>query len=252
MPLRDGPVTAAPLPPAERRTTARTRREASAGVVVGHLRVSTQEQADSGLGLAAQRAAIEAAATARGWEVLWCIDEGVSGSVAPEDRTGMREALALLASGEASALAVSKLDRCSRDTHDFTGLLKRSGREGWGFVALDLGVDTSLPVGRLVAEMMIAVAQWERTVIAQRTRDALAMKKAAGIRLGAPIRTDAAVRQRIRELRVAGLTLAAIAETLNREGTTTATGCAWTGHNVRRVVNSLRLDDAALLAQEAS
>ncbi len=241
-----------PLPPAERRTTARTRREAATGVVVGYLRVSTQEQADSGLGLAAQRTAISAIATARGWSVLWCIDEGVSGSVAPEDRPGMREALALLASGEAAALVVSKLDRCSRDTHDFTGLLKRSTREGWAFSALDLGVDTTTPVGRMVAEIMIAVAQWERSVIRQRTRDALAVKKAAGVRLGAPIRTDAAVRQRIRDLRHDGLTLAEIADSLNAEGTTTATGCAFTWHNVRRILGSLRLDDAALLASEAS
>lgn len=237
-----------PLPPVERRRTARVRREEAAGQVVGYLRVSTQEQAESGLGLEAQRTAIQAAATARGWAVTWCTDEGVSGSVAPADRPGMREALALLDSGEAGALVVAKLDRCSRDSHDFTGLLKKAGREEWAFVALDLGVDTSTPVGRLVAEMMVAVAQWERTVIAQRTKDALAAKKAAGARLGRPVATSPEIRQRIRDLRHGGLSLQAIADILNAEGIETVRGCAWTWHNVRRTVESLRLDDAARAA----
>jgi DNA invertase Pin-like site-specific DNA recombinase len=244
-----GQVSPVPLPPPERRRTVRTQRADAAGQVVGYLRVSTQEQANSGLGLDAQRTAIEAAATARGWVIAaWLVDEGVSGSVAPADRPAMREALTLLDSGEAGALVVAKLDRCSRDTHDFTGLLRKAKGEGWAFVALDLGVDTSTPVGRMVAEIMVAVGQWERDVIRQRTKDALAAKKAAGARLGRPIQTDSAVRQRIRDLRHSGLSLQAIADTLNAEGIQTVTGCAWTWHNVRRTVESLRLDDAARVA----
>lgn len=80
--------------------------------VVGYLRVSTFEQADSGLGVAAQRATLQAEATRRGWTVQWIEDCGYSASNL--NRPGIGKALHLLASGKADALAVAKLDRLSR------------------------------------------------------------------------------------------------------------------------------------------
>jgi DNA invertase Pin-like site-specific DNA recombinase len=98
---------------------------------VGYLRCSTDEQAESGLGLEAQRAAVEAACAAKGWTVTeWAVDEGVSGSVAPADRPGMAEALRLLDSREAGALVAAKVDRIARDLHDLTGLLRRADDDG--------------------------------------------------------------------------------------------------------------------------
>ncbi len=156
-------------------------------IVVGYVRVSTHEQAASGLGLDAQRAAITLAATARGWQVVWIEDAGYSAKSLR--RPGVTRALRMLAKGEAQAIVVAKLDRLSRSVQDFAATMDTARRQGWALVALDLGVDTTTPAGELVANVMAAVAQWERRVIGQRTADALAAKKAQGVRLGGPITT---------------------------------------------------------------
>ncbi len=229
-------------------------REAVAECVVGYLRVSTDEQAASGAGLEAQRATIAAAAVARGWTVAaWCLDEGVSGSVAPEDRPAFREALGLLGACEAGALVAAKVDRLARDLHDLTGLLRRADREGWAVVALDLGVDTSTPVGRLVAGIMGGVAEWERSVIRQRTADALRARKAAGKRLGRASALPPEVLARVLAEREAGASLRAVAAGLNADGIPNATGsdAGWTPPTVARAERTAVLDREARERREA-
>ena len=110
--------------------------------VVGYVRVSTDEQADSGAGLAAQRSAITAACELRGWELIG-IDQDAGVSAATLARRGITEALADVESDEASVLVVAKLDRLSRSLLDFAALMERSRRQGRALVALDLGVDTT-------------------------------------------------------------------------------------------------------------
>lgn len=240
-----------PVKPATTRTSKASvaaRRAEARSKVVGYLRVSTDEQAASGLGLDAQRAAIESTCSAKGWAVVeWCVDEGVSGKLSPSARPAMSRALALLDGYEAGGLVVAKLDRCSRNTHDFTGLLEQAERRGWGFVALDLGVDTSTPAGRLVAEMMVSVAQWERSVIAQRTKDALASKKARGDRLGRRSVLQADLLDRISSARVAGHSLRAIANELNAERIDNPTGSlsGWSAATVSRALKTARLNAEA-------
>ncbi len=199
------------------------------------------------LGLDAQRAAVEAACAAKGWTVTdWAVDEGVSGSVAPADRPAMARALRLLDSRDAGALVAAKVDRIARDLHDLTGLLRRADEDGWALVALDLGVDTTTPVGRMLVGILGSVAEWERSVIRQRTRDALAAKKAAGARLGHPVSPEAQpARARLRELLHDRLPLAAIVATLNGEGYTTPTALPWTWRHVQKTRDSLALDDLA-------
>jgi DNA invertase Pin-like site-specific DNA recombinase len=119
---------------------------------------------------------------------------------------------------------VSKLDRLSRSMLDFAGLMDRSTREGWALVALDLGVDTTTPQGEMVAAVMAVFAQFERRLIGQRTKEALAVKKAQGVRLGRPRLTPDAVIARIRAERAAGRTLRVIADGLNADGVPTAMG----------------------------
>lgn len=237
-----------PIPAKQRRTSARQRAQSEAATrVVGYLRVSTDEQAASGLGLEAQRAMVEAACAVKGWSVTeWAVDEGVSGSVAPGDRPALSRALAMLDGCEATALVAAKVDRLSRDLHDLTGLLRRAERDQWTLVLLDIGVDTSTPVGAMLVQILGSVAQWERSIIGQRTRDALQAKKARGDRLGRPVapRTGPA-RARLRELLHERLPLAAIAATLNDEGHTTATGLPWTWRHVQKTRDSLALDDLA-------
>ena len=84
-------------------------------------------------------------------------------------------------------------------------------------MALDLGVDTTTPAGELVANVMAAVAQWERRTIGQRTREGLAAKRASGVRLGRPPVLPAEVVARIVHDRAAGRTLQAIADSLTAE-----------------------------------
>jgi DNA invertase Pin-like site-specific DNA recombinase len=192
--------------------------------VLGYLRVSTAEQASNGSGLDAQRAAIEAEAERRGWNVRWIEDAGLSAR--DLRRAGIQEALRLLHNGEADALVVAKLDRLSRSLLDFAGLMERSRREGWKLVALDLGVDTSTPSGEMMANVLASFAQFERRLIGQRTAEALRAKQAAGVRLGRPSTLPDEVRERIGEARSAGATYAAIADALNRDGIPTAHGAA--------------------------
>jgi DNA invertase Pin-like site-specific DNA recombinase len=203
--------------------------------VITYLRVSTSEQADSGLGLAAQRATLTSAAMGRGWEITqWCEDAGATGS--HMDRPGLHAALLALRSGEADALAVAKLDRVSRSLVDFAHLLEASRKEGWAFIAVDLNVDTSTPTGELLANVMMSVAQWERRVISQRTTDALQALRASGQVLGRPRVVSAAVAERIGRWRAAGCTWQGIAQALNDDGTPTGHGGArWYASTVRQV-----------------
>lgn len=206
-----------------------------------YLRVSTDEQAASGLGLDAQRATLAQALKAREWRhVAELADEGLSGK--DMRRPALTQALAMLDRGEADALVVAKLDRLSRSVPDFGRLMERAKRKGWAIVALDLGVDTSTPAGELVANVMASVAQWERQVIARRTSDALQAKKAKGARLGRPVTLDPKVRARIVRERKAGRSFQVIAEKLTADGIPTARGGRWHAETVRGIVGSVSLD----------
>jgi len=180
---------------------------------VSYARVSTADQQRSGLGLSSQREAVHAAVSLRGWTLVAHLEDAASGRTL--DRPSLQRALAMIEGGGADALVVAKLDRATRSVGDFARLLDRLGRRDAAFVALDLGVDTSTPGGRLVANVIASVAEWERAVISQRTRDAL--RQLPRDRRGGPVYPEA-VRARARKLRSTGLPLHAIAKRLTDEG----------------------------------
>lgn len=204
--------------------------------VVGYIRCSTGEQADSGLGLEAQRKTIQDACSARGWSLsALCEDAGASGK--DLRRPGMENALAILDARDADALVVAKLDRLSRSLLDFTGLMERSRKNGWALVALDLGIDTSSAAGEMIANSVANFAQFERRLIGQRTREALSVRKAQGARLGRPRTLPEAVVRRIQRQRETGATLNTIAQALNADGVATAQGGRqWYPATVRKVL----------------
>ena len=205
-------------------------------VVAGYLRVSTDEQARSGLGLSAQRERIEAEAARRKWQVEWFVDDGWSAS--DLDRPGIQGALEAVSDGSCSALVASKLDRLSRSVLDLSSLLRRGEAEGWGLVLLDFDLDTTTPTGKLVAHIISAVAEFERDRVRERTREALAVARAKGVRLGRPVSLPNEINERIRAERSSGATLAAIADGLNLDGISTAHGGRqWWPSAVRAVVN---------------
>jgi DNA invertase Pin-like site-specific DNA recombinase len=203
--------------------------------VIGYRRVSTEQQAESGAGMAAQLQSIEQHCERHGLVLAHVYeDDGVSAK-SVRNRPGLSEALDVLANGDAAALIVSKLDRLARSVHDFAGLVRIAEREGWGIVALDLGVDMTTPTGGLLANVTASVAEWERRIISVRTSEALAQRKAAGVRLGRPRSLDPAVADRIRFRRAEGATLQRIADELNADDVATSSGRTWSPALVRKV-----------------
>lgn len=209
-----------------------------AAIAVGYVRVSTVEQANSGAGLAAQRAAIERACTDRGWPLLdVLVDAGVSGKT--QARPGLDAALSLLETRAASVLVVAKLDRLSRSMRDLVNLLDRARASTWQLLALDVGLDTTSPHGEFHAHLIAAVAQLERRLISERTREALAAKAAQGVIIGRPSMVSPHVVRRIVTERAAGRTLQAIADTLNTDGIATTRGApTWERSTVHRILRT--------------
>lgn len=209
--------------------------------IIGYCRVSTQEQADSGLGLAAQRTALTAESTRRGWNLTLIEDEGYSAKSL--NRPGIRKALAMLANGEVDGLAVARLDRLSRSVLDFANTVALSNKQGWSLALLDLGVDTATPNGKLVAGLMSQIAEWEREIIGARTRLALAEARSRGTRLGRPRRIDPPLLARIVDLKTTGHSHRAIAATLTAEGVSTPTGLSrWHHGSIAGYLDSAALD----------
>jgi DNA invertase Pin-like site-specific DNA recombinase len=205
------------------------------GQVVGYIRVSTDAQAESGAGLAAQRSGIRAECTRRGFDLARIYEDAGASAKSLDGREALADALSDLAKGDASVLVVAKLDRLARSVADFAELVRRAERQGWAILACDLGVDMTTPTGGLLANVTASVAEWERRIIGARTREALAARKAAGVRLGRPRMVDPSLSDRIREERIAGATLQAIADGLNAEGIKTPSGRSWSPALVRRI-----------------
>lgn len=209
-----------------KRRRRKTRTATDDALVLAYLRVSTDEQADSGAGLDAQRRAIQAESDRRGWSdrLYWVEDAGYS--AATLDRPGIRVALDLLTTGKASVLVAAKIDRLSRSILDFATLTDRAERDGWSLVALDAGFDMTTASGRMMVGVLSVFAAYERDLIAERTRKALASRKAQGRPVSGPGLSDE-VRARLSELRSQGLTYQAIADKLNGERVSTARRGIW-------------------------
>lgn len=206
---------------------------------LGYVRVSTDEQHASGAGLAAQRAAIRAEAARRGWDLLGVVGEEGGASSATLERAGLQGVLSRLDRGEADVLVVAKLDRLSRSLAQGIAVMERAARRGWSLVALDFGLDTTTPAGEMVASVMLSAAQYERRLIGQRTRDALAVKKAEGVRLGRPQALPDDVITRIVMEREEGRSMPAICAGLEADGVPTARGGPkWYPSTIQKVLQS--------------
>src|SRR4051812_28811617 len=166
------------------------------GRFVSYLRVSTDRQGRSGLGLEAQKKAVEDFLNGGQWKLVAEFLEVESGK--RDDRPKLAEAMALCRLHNAT-LVIAKLDRLSRDAHFLLGLQKAGVR----FVAADMPEANEMVVG-----IMAVVAQAERKMISQRTKAALAAAKARGQRLGKPenLRNQVAGRMqgRLRRTMIAG------------------------------------------------
>lgn len=205
-------------------------------LMLGYTRVSTEEQADSRNGLEAQKETIRLEATRRGWSVEYFSDEAVSGKLIGPS---LQEALQLLASGQANGLVVAKLDRLSRSIVNAANIIEAAQAQGWSLVILDLGVDLTTAAGRMVAMNLVNFAQYERELISERTKAALAAKKRRGERIGRPRVANPAVVRRIVADRNGGSTYDAIAAALTADGVLSPLGKpTWQPSTVRRIYAS--------------
>lgn len=149
---------------------------------IGYLRCSTEEQATSGLGLEAQEDRVRGFAKLYDLELVDVIvDAGVSAKTL--ERPGLARALERLRRGGADALLVAKLDRLTRSVADLGKLIDKhfSTKQ---LISVAEQVDTRSAGGRLVLNVLMSVAQWEREAIAERTSAALQAKKRRGERVG--------------------------------------------------------------------
>lgn len=210
-------------------------------LVFGYVRVSTDKQAGHGVSLDAQTERIKALALVHGLDLAdVLVDAGES--AASLNRPALAQLLALVDAGKVAAVLVAKLDRLTRSVADLADLLDRFERRNVSLMSVAESLDTRSAAGRLVLNVMMSVAQWEREAIGERTRDAMRHKKAAGQRVGTvPFGYQLAADGRmlephtreqqalaiVHECRAAGYTLRDIAAELNRQGVTTRRGTAW-------------------------
>lgn len=195
--------------------------------VLGYARCSTQEQQDSGHGLDAQEQRIRETCSQRDWTLVEIVREQGSGK--DLGRPVLLELLQRLADGEAEALVVSKVDRLTRSILDFAMLVNWFVEGRLSLVVLDLDLDMSTPTGEAMAHMLAVFAQLERRMISERTKNALAARRAAGL-TSRSVSDRPELVARIRELRAEGLSYDRIAGVLNSEGWSTCRGAAcWRG-----------------------
>jgi len=213
-------------------------KRAEATQAVLYCRVSTEEQATEGVSLEAQEAALRAYCAMRGLEVVeLVIDAGVSAGKPLAARAGGTEVLALAGKGKVGAVVAWKLDRLFRDACDCLDVTAGWDKRGVALHLVDLGgqaVDTSTAMGRFFLTVMAGCAELERNQIRERTSAGMAHKKAKGERVGTVpfgyrVATDGValeeqpdeqvVISRVKALRVGGMTLQAITDQLNTDGT---------------------------------
>jgi putative DNA-invertase from lambdoid prophage Rac len=139
--------------------------------VVGYARVSTEEQASSGVSLEAQQQQITGYAMMKGWQIgEFFVERGVSGSVPLAERPEGRRMLETVAAGD--VIVTSRLDRAFRSAADALGTLEELKAEGVGLHMIDLGGDVcGNGISKLVFTILSAVAENERDRIRERIRE---------------------------------------------------------------------------------
>lgn len=221
--------------------------------VIGYIRVSTDEQATDGVSLDAQRSKLQAYAALYDLQLVEVVDDAGE-SAKTLKRPGLQRTLAMLKRGAADGLLIAKLDRLTRSVGDWQDLIdgyfgERAGKQ---LMSVADSIDTRTAAGRLVLNVLLSVAQWERETIGERTKDALRFKIAQNercgkVRFGYDLSDDGATLvpnaceqeaiATMRQLRAAGESYRSIADELTRRGILTKEGnTEWTHTAVQRIL----------------
>ena len=217
--------------------------------VIGYVRVSTAGQADDGVSMAAQEAKVRAwAGLNNADDVAVFRDEGISGKRS-DNRPGLTAAMDAIGPGDALVCySLSRLSRSTRDTIDLADALAKKDAD---LVSLSEKVDTTTAAGKMVFRMLAVLSEFERDQVSDRTRFALAHKRANGEKTGGDVpygyraRKGKLVRhaeeqkivRAILELRDKGLSFRAIGRKLKAAGMKTRAGSLdWHPEAVRRIV----------------
>ena len=224
--------------------------------VVSYLRVSTDKQADEGLGLDVQRAAVKKWARTEGHRIVGeFVDQGVSGSNGIESRDALPDALGLLRDGSATGLIVYRLDRLARDLVLQEQLLAEVRRLGAEVFSTSAGESAYLvddpddPSRRLIRQILGAVNEYERGMIRLRLRSGRARKAhVGGYAYGGPpfgfeasngelvaVPEEQSVIDEVVALHGDGKSLRTIADDLNQRGVPARRG-RWHPSTVARIV----------------
>jgi site-specific DNA recombinase len=226
---------------------------------IGYIRVSTDDQAANGVSLDAQRAKIEAYCDLYDLELVGIYaDEGLSAKEMthrPNLQCGLEILRRYASHDDIKTLVILKLDRLTRSLADWDTLVRdyfgENARYGATLRSVQDSIDTSTASGRMVLNIMMTVAQWERETIGERTRAALAHKKATGKaysgrtpygfdRVGDDLTPNDSEQSWIEymvESREAGLGFQEIAHLLNADKIPTKSGGQlWAANTVRRII----------------
>jgi DNA invertase Pin-like site-specific DNA recombinase len=225
---------------------------------VAYLRVSTDKQADTGVSLDAQRAKVQLYAELYDLELVEVVvDAGASAKTL--ERDGLQRALAMLDNGKADALLVAKLDRLTRSVRDLGALLDGwfGRKDGPALLSVQEQVDTRTAGGRLVLNVLMSVAQWERETIGERTSAAMAHMKAEGAYTGGrapygwqadengklhPVKAEQEAISLAKRLHANGNSLRRVGALLSEAGYCPRNGSVWHGSSIRIVLAAKTAD----------
>jgi DNA invertase Pin-like site-specific DNA recombinase len=167
-------------------------------------RVSTKEQSSQNQRLEIENSGIKVD--------FWFADEGVSGKTQASQRPQFKELLSQIRNGE--TLVVAKLDRLGRDAQDVSATIKALAKRKIEVIVLQLGkLDLTSPAGKLMLNMLAAVAEMERDLLVERTQAGLSRAKSEGKILGRPPKTTEKQRAEIKELRKSGASISGLSRT---------------------------------------
>ena len=219
-------------------------------VAILYYRVSTDQQAREGVSLDAQASRARAWCEAHGYTVTGEYqDAGITGS-RMDIRPGLQTALDHVAK-IGGALVTYSLSRLARSTADTLTIAKRLEKHGADLVSLSESIDTTSAAGKMVFRMLAVLNEFERDLISERTRTALAHKRSKGERISGRIPfgfdlvedgklVENAAEQEaiglIHSLRSKGYSLRAICEELHRRGITTKTGAKWSPQMINLIL----------------